>query len=195
MAKQQPEQKKGPVGSADNPVYTAPAPAPDLGVTLGGPAMNPKQAAGLEPVNPEFDAEQAEQRQDLPNLQTDHERENTLDPVSGGPSPGITEDTPLTGVQQGQQPTDMSGRPPMQAGDEEILPKIRDALKRANADDRKAGKNQQDTGWRTPADMGIPGGVVARIVAASGAPVETAEMPNGRFFPETGTRYRLKSRG
>jgi hypothetical protein len=164
-----------------------------LGVSGASPALSPAQAAGLDPVDPERNEEEAETRFERPNLQTTHEAENALDAVSSGPSPGVSRDTPLTGRQQGQAVTDMSGRPAMEAGDEEILPQIRDKLKQAKADDKKANRlPPEQQGFRTPFEMGIPGKVVDRIIQATEAPVEVVEVPGGHFFPETGRRYRLK---
>jgi hypothetical protein len=79
----------------------------------------------------------------------------------------------------------------MQKGDEDFLPKIREALTKAQQDDKDV--PDRDKGWRSPFQMGIPGGVVRRVLAAvKNAPVESRTVPNGDFFPETGTLYRLR---
>lgn len=157
-----------------------------------GAALTDRQRAGLDAIDPEHDDEQAEHKAEMPNMQTDHEAENTLDPVSSAPEVAISPDTPLTGLQTGQKPTDMTGRPPMLSGsDEELVPAIRKALTKAHADDTKNGTASDRIGWRTPQDIGISGAVLERVMR-SGAPIEMEEVPGGAFFPETGRRYRFK---
>ena len=157
-----------------------------------GPVLTRGQAAGLDPLDPARDAEQAQHRNDLINRQTDHERENSLDPTSGGPSPGVTDNTPLTAKQQGSPVTDMSGRPPLTDDDKALMPKVRDGLRKARDDDKDNDQVPDNMkGWRTPAELGIPGASMKRM-AENGAPLETMTVPNGHFFPESGTRYRLK---
>lgn len=180
-----------------NPITVAvvPAPAPTDGFSAGD-ALTPGQKAGLDPLDEQWDDEQSKDRANLTNMQTDHEMANGLDSVSRGPSPGISVDTPLTAKQIGAPPTDMSGRPALTLADEEVFGKLRQKLTESKRDDKaKGGIREDQIGWRTPFEMGIPGGVVARIVGATdpdGEKVEKAVVPNGQFFPETGTRYRLK---
>lgn len=193
MAKE-PKQKGQ--GTADDPVRVAVVPPPADEGFNAAEALTPGQRAGLDPLDPQWDAEQAQDREHLTNLQTDHEADNALDAVSGGPSPGITEQTPLTAKQQGAPASDMSGRPavPAQAAgltedDQKFVSVVRDKLRQAKSDDKDQEADRR--GWRTPSELGIPGGVMRRLVEA-GAPLETETVPNGHFFPETGTRYRLK---
>lgn len=166
-------------------------PSPDEGAFVAGDALTPGQKAGLDPIDPELDAEQAKDRAHRTNMQTDHEMENGLDPVSGGPSPAIMADTPLTARAVGAPPSDANGRPALSQSDQDIAPRLRDALRDARTDDKRDGKEKARQGWRTPQEMGIPGAVVKRIMEA-GAPLESETVPNGAHFPETGTRYRLK---
>lgn len=182
--------KKPVAGTADDPVRVAvvPAPAPDGGF-VAGEALTPGQRAGLDPIDPELDAEQAQDREHRTNMQTDHELENALDPVSGGPSPAVTADAPLTARQVGAPVSDMNGRPALTDSDERLIPQIRDKLRQAKKDDSDKDDNMR--GWRTPQELGIPGAVMKRI-SESGAPLESQTVPNGHFFPESGTRYRLK---
>jgi len=183
-------------GTAEDPVRVAVVPAPaDENGFVAGEALTPGQRAGLEPLDPEKDLEQAQDREHLTNLQTDFEAAEGLDAVSGGPSPGVTEQTPLTAKQQGAPASDMSGRPAVPGGvnltDQEkaLVPTLQRKLKDAKAEDKD--KDAAKRGWRTPQELGIPGGVMRKFVEA-GAPLETETVPNGHFFPETGTRYRLK---
>ncbi len=181
-----------PTGSPDNPLRVATVPPPADGqVTTATPALTPAQQVGLDPVDPQENIEQTKDRDERSNRQTDHELAGALDPVSGGPTPGITQGTPLTGVQTGQHPTDESGRPPLSASDEQLVPQVRDKLRQAMREDKKNNVKPEEQGFRSPQDLGVPGAVMKRILE-SGAPLETATMPNGHFFPETGTRYRLK---
>lgn len=189
-----PAKPAAPDGTAANPVRVAiaPAPAPDGGF-VAGEALTPGQRAGLDPLDPALDAEQAKHREHRTNMQTDHEAENALDPLSGGPSPAVTANAPLTAVALGAPVTDMSGRPPLSANEAGYATQMKDKLTAKRRADRadKSIRDERLHGWMTPFDMGIPGAIVKRIVEA-GAPVESEMVPNGHFFPETGTRYRLK---
>lgn len=168
-------------------------PSPTAGIVGATSALSPGQLAGLDPIDPELDAEQAEDRENRTNRQTDHEAENALDPVSGGPSPGVTSQAPLTAKAAGSPVTDMSGRPALDVSDKEALPRMQQALKDGRAKDKENRRLKPErVGWRTPADMGIPGAVVRRIFDAYPDKMEVEEVPNGHHFPETGRRYRLK---
>jgi hypothetical protein len=135
----------------------------------------------------------ARPREGRTNRQTDHEAENALDPVSGGPSPGVTSQAPLTAKAAGSPVTDMSGRPALDMTEKESLPRMQQALKDARAKDRENKRIRPERqGFRTPAEMGIPGAVVRRIFDAYPDKMEVEEVPNGHHFPETGRRYRLK---
>lgn len=185
-----------PLGSAENPMrMTTVAPPPTGQVIAAGAALTPGQVVGIDPIDPKRNAEEAKDRANLPNQQTTHEAERGLDAISGTPSPGITAETPLTGRQQGQTATDMSGRPPISLaqGDEGLLPLLKEKLTKARDKDRDDPNVSDDMkGFRSPADLGLSGGVVSRIVAATNAPVEVQEVPNGHAFPDSGRRYRLK---
>jgi hypothetical protein len=180
-----------PVDPADvTRVAVVPDPAP-LPVATAGPALTPEQTAGFEPVDTLFNESEAEHRQDLPNMQTTHERENGLDPVSRSPNVGVTANAPLTAVAAGAPVTDMSGRGPMPSYQDAIGP-VRDALRKAMSDDKDLDDNQR--GWRTPQDLGVPRTTIEAMIA-DGAPIESANVPNGHFFPETGTKYRIARKG
>lgn len=174
-------------------VAVVPDPTPMPGIAGATPALTPGQLAGLDPIDPELDAEQAADREGRTNRQTDHEAENALDPVSGGPSPGVTSQAPLTAKAAGSPVTDMSGRPALDMTEKESLPRMQQALKDARAKDRENKRIRPERqGFRTPAEMGIPGAVVRRIFDAYPDKMEVEEVPNGHHFPETGRRYRLK---
>jgi hypothetical protein len=187
---QQAEQN-APQGSAENQV---PPPPQSLNLAAPGAALTPAQVVGIDPVDVKMDVEESERREELPNRQTTNEALKSLDPVSGTPSPGITiqDGVGLTGVTQGQRPTDMSGRPAISREDREVFNQIREALTRAKSDDEgDDSKPKELKGKRTPLELGIPGGVVRRLMDA-GAPLQFEEVPNGHVFPETGRRYFLK---
>lgn len=186
----------GSKGKADKPdddvqkVAIVQAPQ-DATVTTAGPALTPGQAAGLEPLDPEHNAEQAAHREHLTNMQTDHEAENALDPTSEGPTPGVTPNVAYTAAATGAPPSDMSGRPPLSESDKEMSRRLRDGLTSAKREDSEAGVEDKRQGWRTPQQLGIPGAVIERI-KASGAPIDSETVPSGHHFPETGTRYRVR---
>jgi hypothetical protein len=194
--------RKAPTPAANEPkvspdiqrvaVVPPPPGAAGPGITTMGPALTPGQQAGLDPIDPERNAEQAADRSQLTNMQTDHEAENALDPVSGGPTPGVVDTAPLTAKATGAPVTDESGRPALSSDDKETVKVLRQRLTDAKSEDGKNDKLKPDRrGWRTPAQMGIPGAVVKRIAAAYPEKMQTETVPNGHFFPETGTRYRL----
>lgn len=169
-------------------------PASQGTATTAAPALTPGQRAGLEPIDPQRDAEQAADREHLTNLQTDHEAENVLDPVSGTPTPGIVTGTPLTGVAQGQLPSDESGRPPMALNDDlkALLPQVRERLTAAKKDDKNRGRNDKEQGYRNALELGLSGAQMRKIAEAYPERFESVTIPQGHFFPDTGTRYRLK---
>lgn len=188
---------KGPQGgSADNPVYmaTVAAPPAPINVAAPGAALTPGQITGTDPVDPKKDLEEHGRRDELPNRQTTFESERAVDPVSGTPSPGITleDGVGLTGVTQGQTPTDMSGRRAVSKDDRNTFNVVREALSKAQEEDGPNNDVQPSLkGGRTPAQLRVPGGALRRLVEA-GAPLRFEEVPNGHNFPETGRRYFLK---
>lgn len=169
-------------------------PAPDGQAVGATAALTPGQAAGLDPIDPQRDEEEQGHKEEMTNLQTTHEAENVLDGVSGTPTPGITAATPLTGLQQGQHPSDMSGRPPMELGGDlqGLLPKVRDGLRKAKSDDKNKNLRDEERGYRNALELGLSGADMRRIAEAYPERFETVTLPNGHFFPDTGTRYRLK---
>lgn len=203
-----------PVGSAENPVRVATVapPAPEGGF-VAGEALTPEQRAGLEPLDRERDNEEAADRDNRPNRQTEHELMAGLDPVSGSPTPGVTENVSYSGAATGAPPSDMSGRPPqphpepgtarapaddkknaVTNADKEHITTVRERLSMAQREDAKNDRVPDDRkGWRTPADIGVSGAILARLHDSGNYPLEMEAVPGGHFFPETGKRYRIKS--
>ena len=183
-------------GTDENPLRVATVPPPPNDGDVDGPTPQQlKQRDGLAPLDAQRNQEQADKRHEMTNMQTDFEMANAHDPISGTPTPGVTENTPLTARQMGAPATDESGRPALTAPDKELVPQLRQKLQDAqkeDADDDSVPRDQK--GFRTPEQLGIPGGVVQRIFSSLGedGPLEAQVVPNGHFFPETGTRYRVK---
>lgn len=190
MAKndKQADDKSADTGTDDvQKVALVPAPVDDAGIAVGA-ALTPEQQAGIEPLDPVENEKQAAIRDELPNRQTDHERENALDPVSRSPNTGITADAPLTAIAAGSPPTDMSGRPPYGPDDVE---RVRDSLRKAKTKDRDSGVDDESRqGYRTANELGVSRAVLDAMVA-DGAPLEAETAPGGQFFPDTGKRYRI----
>lgn len=163
----------------------APNNAPEPTVAAGA-ALTPGQAAGLDPIDPAKNAEEAANRAKMPNMQTTHELDNGLDPLSQSPNPGVAPNAALTAVTAGRPVSDMSGRPPI---DPAAMERVRDGLRAAKSDDKDSGDARR--GARTPQELGVPRAQLEAMIA-DGAPLESEDVPAGHFFPETGRRFRLK---
>lgn len=160
-------------------------------VAAATPALTEAQLAGIDPVDPERDEEQAEERDELANQQTDHEAENALDPVSRAPTPALAAEAFVEGerLEDGQIPTDMSGRAPvpMDKGEEAFDISMREAMKAL----RKAKKEDAPNldGWRNAQELQVSRRALDELVEEG--KLETEYAVGGQFFPETGKRYRI----
>lgn len=160
-------------------------------VAAATPALTEAQLAGIDPVDPERDDEQAKERDELANQQTDHEAENSLDPVSRAPTPALAaeafdEDERLP---DGQRPTDESGRAPvpMDKGGEAFDISVREAMKALHKAKKEDAPNLD--GWRNAQELQVSRRALDELVDEG--KLEREYAVGGQFFPETGTRYRI----
>lgn len=137
------KQNEAPLGSAENPMHMVEAAAPAGAVGAFGQALTPEQLAGLEPIDRAKDNEEAAHRDEMPNRQTTHELDAGLDPISGGPTPGVTTAAPLTAVGAGAPPSDMSGRPAVDANVTDADRKAAAGEQAKAAENRKAGTGKK----------------------------------------------------
>lgn len=160
------------------------------GVALA-PALTDRQQVGLDPVDPAKHQEQAGDRQELTNSQTDHERENALDPVSGTPNPGVVEPVPHS-APGAAGASDMSGNAPMPDPIGGLAGAAKDAMTKLQKSSKEAhgsGK-PKGHGWLSLKEIGVSKAVMDSLVKDGKVDQET--RPGGRFSPETGTVYRIK---
>lgn len=144
------------------------------GILSAGPALTEAQLDGLDPIDAEEHLDQAARRSEMTNMQTDHELQNGLDPVSGrAPMPN-----------------------PLNAVSRETLNEARSAFERAERQDIANGKkgNEASTynsaGWRSLRDLGIAKATADALVAYGR--VEVGSAPGMSHMPETGRLYRIK---
>lgn len=153
-----------------------------------GPALSERQLVGLDPVDAEKHAEQAADRTELTNAQTDHEAAGGLDPVSGTPNTGVTENVShsASGVRGA---SDMSGNLPypdpldgLDAATKGVMEKLQKASSEAK------GKGE---GYVSLKELGVS--KTAMDVLVKDGKVTQETRPGGTFAPETGTVYRVAS--
>lgn len=156
-----------------------------------GTVLTPRQQVGIDPEDPFRAAEQASDRSGLTNAQTDHERQNVLDPVSGTANPGVT------AAHRHSAPgtlgaSDMSGGLPKADPLAGAGPQIREVLSKLGAASRKAlNEGKRGQGYLSLRDLGTNKAVMDTLVA--GGHVTQEQRPGAHFHPETGTVYRLAS--
>jgi hypothetical protein len=164
----------------------------------------------LDPIDAELQADEAARRAELPNTQTTHELFNGLDPVSGTPNPGVTEQQSGAHTQPGRRGSDMAGNAPkpdpFAALDPKHVSEIRTVLQqadrqdvasfKANKGDTKEATEQRRTahersaGWRSLADLGVHKATLDALVQSGH--VETGSAPGMSYHGDTGRMYRIK---
>lgn len=152
------------------------------------------QLDGLDPIDEELHLDEASRRAELTNMQTTHETENGLDPISGTPNPGVTLAQAAAHTQPGDEGSDMSGRKPMAdplaAVGKDALESARKALSQAVAQDKASKDGHLSPGWRNAQQLKVPKATLDALVAAG--KIEKGTAPGMAHMPDTGTIYRLK---
>jgi hypothetical protein len=163
----------------------------DAGDGLAQPgALSDRQRVGLDPVDQEQHAREADDRSGLTNMQTAHEAAGALDPWSGTPNPGVTE-TVRHSAPGKAGASDMSGRKPLPDPLAGLAPQQREAMGKLGEASKAAHDRgrPQGQGWLSLQQLGVHKSVMDALVLSKA--VDQDVRPGGQFSPETGTVYRI----
>lgn len=156
-----------------------------------GAALTNRQNVGIDPTSYGEHLTQASDRATLNNGQTDHERDNGLDAVSGTPNPGITQNHNHS-APGALGASDMSGglakADPFASSGVEVR-RVMDVLGKASHKAIREGKRGQ--GYVDLKTLNVQKSVMDALVKGGHVTQET--RPGAGFHPETGTVYRVAS--